>query len=241
MMRNRRENTIKSSRGFTLVEVLLAMVIGTIILAAVYTATMEGHRASTGIEQKIAVQEDVRAALDIMAMEIGMASYNPKRSTGLWRLPDCNTAGNTSYKGIQTTATFDRTITVEMDLNANGVISTADPNEIITYNYDTVAQRITRNTNCGGAQSFIGDVTAATNRQRNVRVVNNDLGIPLFRYFDSVGNEITTANLPTNTSKIRRIDITIAVIATDPDFQGQTRQIIHTTSVLPRNHAVSVL
>jgi hypothetical protein len=63
----------------------------------------------------------------------------------------------------------------------------------------------------------------------------------MFRYYDSAGNEITAASLPINIPQIRRIDITIAVIAADPDFKGQTRQIIHTTSVIPRNHAVTTL
>lgn len=239
-MRDKMNDLIGNAKGFTLIEVLLAMVIGTIILAAIYMATMEGHRASTGIEQKIAVQEDVRAALDIMAMEIGMASYNPTRSKNLWRAADCGTVAN-AYKGIQTAANFANSITIEADLNANGLI--AEPNEVVTYTLDTVNQRITREANCGGAQSFIGDVTAASNRQRNVKVVNSALipPIPMFRYYDSAGNEIVAASLPINIPQIRRIDITIAVIAADPDIQGQTRQIIHTTSVIPRNHAVTTL
>jgi len=238
-MRYKMNDLIANTRGFTLVEVLLAMVIGTIILSAVYMATVEGHRASTGIEQKIAVQEDVRAALDIMAMEIGMASYNPTRSKNLWLAADCGAVGN-AYKGIQTAANFDTTITVEMDLNANGAVT--EPNEIVTYTLDTTNQRITRQAGCGALpQSFIGDVAAASNRQRNVRVVNSNLGIPMFKYYDSAGNEIAVGSLPTNIPQIRRIDITIAVIAADPDFQGQTRQIIHTTSVIPRNHAITIL
>ena len=238
-MRDKMNGWIGNTKGFTFIEVLLAMVIGTIILGGIYMATMEGHRASTGIEQKIAVQEDVRAALDIMAMEIGMASYNPTRSKTLWLAADCGAAAN-AYKGIQTAANFANSITIETDLNANGII--AEPNELVTYTLDTVNQRITRKAGCGGvAQSFIGDVIAASNRQRNVRVVNSDLGITMFRYYDSAGNEIVAANLPINIPQIRRIDITIAVIAADPDFKGQTRQIIHTTSVIPRNHAVTTL
>ena len=234
-----------SQRGFTLVEILMAMVIGTMILGAVYMATVEGHRASTGIEQKISVQEDVRAALDIMAMEIGMASYNPTWTTSqIWCNSDCGAAGTgiLANKGIQTTAGFtsDKAITVEMD--TNGLNGIGDPNEIITYVYDVANQQITRRANidqthCGNATSFIGDTAASTNRKRNVRVINNELGLNIFTYFDSTGTDIT-ANLPNRIPDIRRIDITLAVVAADPDFQGQTRQMIHSTSVIPRNHAI---
>jgi prepilin-type N-terminal cleavage/methylation domain-containing protein len=236
-------NRTFNQRGFTLVEILMAMVIGTMILGAVYMATLEGHRASTGIEQKISVQEDVRAALDIMAMEIGMASYNPTWTTSnIWRSPACGGAGTgvLANKGIQTptapSVTYvSNNLTVEMD--TNGLNGIGDPNEIITYSYDTVNQRITRNTNCGGSQPFIGDISTVSNRQRNVRVINNDLGLNIFTYFDSTGADIT-ANLPARIPDVRRIDITLAVLAADPDFQGQTRQMIHSTSVIPRNHAI---
>jgi type IV pilus assembly protein PilW len=244
-MRKEQEcNRTFNQKGFTLVEILISMVIGTIILAAVYVATLEGHRASTGIEQKISVQEDVRAALNIMVMEIGMASYNPTRATNnIWLNPACG-VGVLAYKGIQTTAGFANNITVEMDRNGLNGISVGDPNEIITYSYDTANQRITRKTNCvGGGEPFIGDVvgagTAAANRQRNVRVINNELGVNIFTYFDGTGTEITAANLPARIPDIRRIDITLAVVAADPDFQGQTRQMIHSTSVIPRNHAIN--
>src|SRR5664279_3621771 len=120
MRKDQECNRTFNQKGFTLVEILIAMVIGTIIMGAVYVATLEGHRASTGIEQKISVQEDVRAALNIMVMEIGMASYNPTRATNnIWRNPNCNNAGTgvLAYKGIQTIAGFANTITVEMDIN----------------------------------------------------------------------------------------------------------------------------
>jgi len=48
----------------------------------------------------------------------------------------------------------------------------ANPNEIIRYNYDMANQRITRETNCGGAQPFLGD-TVASGNPRTVLVVND--------------------------------------------------------------------
>jgi type IV pilus assembly protein PilW len=218
-----------NSRGFTLVEVLVALVISTFIIAAVFMATITGQQAASGIEQKIAVQQDVRAALDMMAMEISMASYTSvvvDRGAVAWLNPTCSGAGVAANRGIQQATA--NALTVEMDIfpappNApNGILT--DPNEIITYSY--TANQIFRNTNCSGNQLFIGG--------NNVQVVNAESGTPVFQYFD--GNNIATANVP----DIRRIVITLEVRSIAADLRGQRRTMVYSTSVIPRNHVMSI-
>jgi type IV pilus assembly protein PilW len=63
--------------GFTLIEILMALFIGLILLGAVYISMTSGQRSSAGVERKVAAQQDTRAALEVMAMEISMASFNP--------------------------------------------------------------------------------------------------------------------------------------------------------------------
>ncbi len=63
--------------GFTIVEIILALFIGGVLMSAIYAVMISGQKSSAGVERKVAAQQDVRAALEIMAMEIGMASYNP--------------------------------------------------------------------------------------------------------------------------------------------------------------------
>jgi hypothetical protein len=75
---------------------------------------------------------------------------------------------------------------------------------------------------------------------KTVRVVNNDVAIPLFRYFDKAGTDITSS-LPGAIGQIRRIMITLVVDSEnfDPSLGGsQRRRLIYSTSVIPRNHAV---
>ena len=118
-----------------------------------------------------------------------------------------------------------------------------DPNEVIRYTYDTANQYITRETNCGGGQPFLGD-TAASGNPRTVRVVNNTAGagntaIPVFRYYDGAGAEILSTGLPAGIPNIRRIDIVLAVETEDVDPNtNQRRRLIYSTSVIPRNHAI---
>jgi len=226
---------IRQKKGFTLVEIIFALFIGILIMGAVYFSMVSGKKSSVALESKISAQQDVRAVLEIMAMEIAMASYNPNFVTGIWRdLGDCSSfSSNQSYKGIQVATA--NSITIEMDIGESGAVGD-NPNEIIAYNYDTANQRLTRSTNCGGAQAFLGDVSG---NPRSVRVINNTLNIPIFRYYDGQGNEIAAGSLPAAIPNIRRIEITLAVETEEIDPNtNQRRRMIYSTSVIPRNHAI---
>jgi prepilin-type N-terminal cleavage/methylation domain-containing protein len=246
---------MKEMRGFTLVELMIAMGVTVVLMAAVYMAVNATQRHSSAIERKVTAQQDVKPALNLMAMEIGMASYNPNATRGNWLLAsDCSTVSpNQTYLGIQEATA--NVLTVEMDINADCTVDNdpicmrnysgnPNPNEVIRYNHDTANQYITRATNCGGGQPFLGD-KAASGNPRTVRVINNTAGtgntaIPVFRYYDGTGTEIfpTTAD-QTPIPNIRRIDITLAVETEDVDpNSGQRRRLIYSTSVIPRNHAI---
>jgi prepilin-type N-terminal cleavage/methylation domain-containing protein len=245
---------MSDNRGFTLIEILIALGIGLTAIAAIYAMINLAQKSTTGMERRFAAQQDEKAALELMSMEIRMASFNPNFTSGNWVAKDdndfdnsdyCSTASpNQNYVGIQeATAT---SITVEMDMNENCTVnnnpacmSTDDnPNEVIRYNYDVVNLYITRETNCGGAQPFLGD-TAASGRTRAVRVINNAFNpvIPIFRYFNGKGIEIAapvTASIP----DIKRVLITLAVETEKTDLNtGQRKKMIYSTSVIVRNHA----
>ncbi|MBP1716356.1 MAG: hypothetical protein H6Q42_4559, partial [Deltaproteobacteria bacterium] len=80
-------NPIKNHRGFTLVEILFAMATGVVVMGAVYMAMITGQRSSVGIEQRVSAAQDIRASLEVMSMEIAMASFNPNFVPGLWIEP----------------------------------------------------------------------------------------------------------------------------------------------------------
>lgn len=235
-------NDSKNAKGFTLIEILFALFIGLLLMGTIYVSMISGQRSSVALEGKISAQQNVRAALEIMGLEIGMASYNSNFVTGIWRDGPAGTCGgqalNQSYKGIQEATT--NSITVEMDINENSTLG--DANETIRYVYNPAVgqERITRETNCGGgAQPFLGDVQGT--QGRSVRVINNTLipNIPMFRYFNGMGVEIPAGSLPAGIPNIRRIEITLAVQTEDVDPNtGQRRTMIYSTSVIPRNHAI---
>ena len=225
---------MNDTKGFTLVEVLVAVAISLILLGAVYAAVNSVQRSSAGIEKKVTAQQDVRPSLELMAMEIRMASYNSNFTENIWLdISNCfSVAANQSYRGIQEATAS--SITVEMDIDESGEVGDHN-NEIIRYAYDAANQYITRSTNCaGGAQPFLGD-RADSGRPRTVRVIN-DASMPVFRYFDGSGNVI--AALPAGIPDIRTIEITLAVETAEVDPNtGNPRTMIYSTTIIPRNHA----
>lgn len=242
---------MRDAKGFTLVELIVAIGVAIGLLTAVYLAINSTQRHSSSIERKVTAQQDVKPALDIMALEIGMASYNPTFTSNFWITPTGTFCGsvttNQTYRGIQEATA--NSIAIEMDItNAAGTATDGNgsidgPNELIRYDYDTANQRLTRATSCGGGgQPFLGDTVAG---QKTVRVVNSTLGIPIFRYYDGTGVEIfvgtssESSKLPTRITDIRRIEIVLAVETENNDVNtGQPRRLIYSTSVIPRNHAI---
>ena len=63
--------------GFSLVELIIAMAVGLLIMTAIYAIINMAQRSSASVGRKVVTQQDARAVLDLMAMEIRMASYNP--------------------------------------------------------------------------------------------------------------------------------------------------------------------
>ena len=237
---------MKEMKGFTLVELTIAIGVTALLMAAVYMAVNSAQRHSSAIEKKVTAQQDVKPALDLMAKEIGMASYNPTLRV-VWVNPTgtcLGTATNQNYRGIQEAT--DNSLAVEMDISgytsATGSIDgdgmLGDENEVIRYSYDTANQYIARATSCGTAQPFLGE-TATSGRPR-VLVINDTLGLPIFRYFDGTGTEIASTALPAAIPNIRRVDITLAVETEYNDATtGRKRRLIYSTSVIPRNHAIN--
>jgi type II secretory pathway pseudopilin PulG len=240
---------MNSTKGFTLVEIVVALGVSMIMLFAIGMAIESMQRSSTGIERKVTAQEDVRAALELMAMEIRMASYNPTAADNIviWRDPsNCSSMPvSSANRGIQVATA--NSIAVEMDIagaSGDGDGDVADSNEIISYNYVATGgeQYITRETNCGGAQPFLGDLATSVN-PRTVRVINAALGIPMFRYYDGQGIELLfTAGtgrvcMPGCAADIRAIEITLAVETNDIDPNTkQRRNMIYSTREVLRNN-----
>jgi type IV pilus assembly protein PilW len=153
--------------GFTLVELLIAMTIGLIILAALSSTFLMQRKTYDVQEQVVEMVQTARAAMDMMTREIRMAGYDPKGA-----MQRSNPTG-AKFVGIPYNA---NKLQIYADLN--GDEDTGDSNEDITYTYDAANLQIDRNTG-GGGQPFAENIQLFT-----------------FDYLDSNGNStITTADI----------------------------------------------
>jgi prepilin-type N-terminal cleavage/methylation domain-containing protein len=208
---------MERERGFTLIEILFALFVGVILMGAAYVAMSSGQRTSTGVERKVAAQQDIRAAIQAMSLEISMASYNPHVFGGFWHdLPNlgsptpvsCASSGDQAYKGIREATATRMVIEMINDSpgNENDKQVGNQAGEIVVYNYDLQKQYITRESPLcgaprllGNAQSFLGE-DPATGLPRAVRVINNNLensalnmvngagAVAVFRYYNGVAD-----------------------------------------------------
>ncbi len=103
------------SGGFTLVELLVAMAIASIMLAAVTSLFVSLNKSYTRQNASADAQQTVRAGVDFMAQSIRLAGLNPAQTTGF---------------GI--TLATETAITFTADFDLNGSIA-ADGSETITY------------------------------------------------------------------------------------------------------------
>jgi prepilin-type N-terminal cleavage/methylation domain-containing protein len=68
-----RFHPIKNSRGFSLVELLIAMALGLILLASVTQLFKSGMDASRVVSQRTEMQDDVRAAINMISRDVSLA------------------------------------------------------------------------------------------------------------------------------------------------------------------------
>ncbi len=83
-----------NQRGVTLIELLVALVITSFLMAGVYQAVVHQGKAYTAQEQAADVQQTVRVAMDHMVRDIRMAGYDDDSSTSKIVIPDPVTTGS---------------------------------------------------------------------------------------------------------------------------------------------------
>lgn len=158
-------------------ELLASMAISLVVLVAVARTFTIQTRQNSAEEQVAQMQQNLRGALDLMIREIQMAGYKP--------------AGGT-FNGIQTSTVT--TLRIKLDLTGNGT-ETDDPNEDITYTFNSATGQLTRTLNNSGSTAVLTDNLTAF----------------AFSYFDANGASTTT-----NTA-VRRIEVSLTARTAKPD------------------------
>lgn len=137
---------LRQTRGFTLAELLVALSMSVLTLGVVYA--IYAHQVKSQIVQEdiIAMQQDVRAAWDLLTREIRMAGYDPR---GVNR--DHHSSNN--FDGIHAEG---KELHLQADLNGNGRLT--DANERIVYVFDEKTRTLRRRTGRGGRQPVVENI-----------------------------------------------------------------------------------
>lgn len=117
-----------TDRGFTIVELLVAMLVGLVVLGAVISVFINQNRTNAAHQEVAYAQQNVRAGLELMAQEIRNAGYDPE---------------NNGFNAIP--AATANSIRVLSNLSGDDEAGDPDePNEDVTYTIDNGNRRLTR-------------------------------------------------------------------------------------------------
>jgi len=132
---------IPVSKGYTLIEVVVALGLSLLTLSAVYSLYVTELKAQIVRENMLDMHQQARVVVDLVSREILMAGYDPRGVN-----KDSDLTNN--FYGI----TYDPAqLIIKSDLNGNGNPSNA--NESIVFSLDSVTHTLRRNTG-GGRQPF---------------------------------------------------------------------------------------
>lgn len=208
--------SLSGCRGFSLIELLIAMGVGLIVLAASYEFFAEQNKAYKVQEQVAEMQQNVRTAMETMIREIRMAGFDP---AGAAPTPGIMTATSATIRFTQNITSTNPPYAPDTDV--------LDPNEDITYFLGETGypHRLIR---------YARERTSATSASslQNAILADNIQSVT-FQYYDA-GDAVTAV-----LANIRKIQITLVgrTSKPDPDYvpNGGYRTFQLVSQVVPRN------
>ena len=144
------------NKGFTLIELMIAMAISGIVAGGIFTAYQSQQKSYTVQEGVSVMQQNLRAGMDIMAREIRMAGCDPKGIGGMGIIDVC--PRDLNYV-IDTTFTGNSAIKISADFNGDGILG---GNETIAFSiYDSPVSNPNGNPDLardnGGGRQLLGE------------------------------------------------------------------------------------
>lgn len=109
---------IGNTRGLTLVELMVVLVLSLMLMSGVYAIYQTQHAVGTGQEESIAVQQDLRSIMDIVAWDLRQTGCDPLMS---------------STAGLYAPQSGPNAIRITMDMDDDGDTSDTNPDEDVTY------------------------------------------------------------------------------------------------------------
>lgn len=207
-------------KGFTLIELMIAMAIGLILVAAVITLYVSMSGSNIDYLKSIRLNHELRSAMSLIVRDVRRAGYNQDAATESIGASAVNPFSN-SAGGATVSATV---------LSVSGV-STADRSIAFSYdtnddaNIDTFGYRlyVDSGTGIGSVQYCSNDTTTTGTACSNWQDITDDELIDV----DSLEIDQDTITIPSGTITIRQITITLTGhLTSDPDFTKSISEVV---------------
>ena len=190
----------KNNHGLTLVELLIAIVLASIISIALVTTFASFSRTQTVQENVVDMQQNLRAGLYLMGREFRMAGYKGPNPS--------------SVSGAEITAATINSLTFTaladddgIDNNSDGVIDETGELTTIQYAHDATTRILGRSVDGAGLTTVAESIQALE-----------------FNYKSESGATIPDTTSLADRASIRAVEITMLAQArrSDPDFNNTT-------------------
>lgn len=201
-----------NNKGFTLIELMIAIVTSSLLVTAVYATHTTQQRTYHVQEQVAEMQQNLRAALFFITSEIRMAGYDPEGSDNF---------------GI--TSALAGRLEFTVDLDEDGTLDGARSKETIDIGFTNAVSSVHRDVDGNGIPDLVNNgipnavnISKQTDNAGGYKSFAENIQALEFLYLDSTG-AVTAVN-----NDICSIQITILARARRLD-QKFTNSMIYTT------------
>ena len=189
---------LSTQRGVSLVELLTALVIGSVVIASMYEAFVQQQRVATHQEQVTEARQNVRLSIDGMIEEIREAGFDP---------------GSFAGAGIkEADATH---IRFTRDLNCNGSLASSTSTRNVTdTTSEDIAYVLNTTTQVLGRRGYLDDQLSGGTQP----VASNIIGLNFCYILSTNLSGSCMSNPPlSDLPNVRAVQITLTARATAPD------------------------
>lgn len=224
---------MKTTSGFTLVELIVVVAILGIFGGAIYTLFQTSNRTYVVQDHVVAMQQDARYGLDYLVDNMRMAGYDPR---GVGEKIFCFQISAT-WDGV-TVGTNGTSIAFTLDDDQSGAVA-LDSDSQALKDRERVAFRL----DSGQLQRFRNSAASGVNGTWETVISGVDAAASSITYWYADGTSSAASGLPDDSiatrssEKIRDVQITLAM--NPPDLYGDQLQAkSYTTLVKCRNMAL---
>lgn len=199
----------KNEKGFTLIEMMVAMGVILVTMAAVSVLFSRALGVRSRESSRTDALTSAQAALNVMSREISNSGYGLSQ----------NSYDTVHNNGIVLADSNSTKLRIRCNV-VNTNTTTADPGEDVTYYYDASAQSIVRH---DPAQS------------PSTTYLVNQISSVTFQYYNYTGSNSTPTITDTPTANTSRVKITVTVKLSEVQGQPTNRTVTLNSEVTLRN------